>query len=337
MQDLVPTTPVGLGRSTVTMSDYVGESLAWAGGHVMPPVALVSARETTTSWRLPRDARIVPRPSFNIPRSATVACRTASGASRSKRPAVAAAWGTLDPMATGASREAGNMAPEPPLVTVHVNNNSCAASGSEAFFNLTQHGGRRGTAISRSSSCVSAINRGAYKIHSLTPAATYNGLGRRESIAHAGRRLGRSYSVAPGDGVLSVMAKGAHVTGRRAQRLRPHLSFCCDHHVYHQHQHLTLQHQPAKYQKTYGHTEHLDKALNGTSGSMMLGVATSPPVVTQPRVLYPSVGPGKWHHSDHDAAGCTCRPCSLGVVVARAYKAVLRAASYCKYLRPTVI
>ncbi|KAK8748438.1 hypothetical protein OTU49_016147, partial [Cherax quadricarinatus] len=320
------------------MADHVSESPGWVGGHAMAPITLVSPQDkAATTWRLPRDLRLLPRPSFSVPRSATVTCRSVNGASRRRRPAVAAAWGTLDPMGQiTTSVEGGKVAPEPPLVTVHVNNDSCAASGSEAFFNLTQHGGRRGTAISRSSSCVSALSHGSYKVYSLNPpilTAAHGVVGRGASITHGGRRLGRSYSVAPGDGCVSGAGNGSRVAGRRPQKLRQHFSFCGDHHVYHQHQHLTFQHHPAKYRKTYGILEYTEKGFSGANGCVLPRMSTTAPVLAQPRPPLPAVAPDKWHQTSPDGTDCRCQPCSLGVLVTAAYKAVLKAASNCMFRR----
>lgn len=282
----------------------------------MPPGTLPSSRGTSTfSWRLPRESRVLPRPSFRATRSATVTCRTMSGGvSRRRRPAVTTAWGTREPLAS---------ATEPPLLTLHVNNRSCAASGSEAFFNLTQHGGRRGTALSRSSSSVSALSRGSNKLHSLNP-ATHASLGRRASLAvGGGRRVGRSYSAAAGD--RSTLGVTWSRTGGRARRQRPHLHMY-DQHVYYQQQ-LPITHhhqQQTKYPKTSSFKELRSEGLD-----IMPRAPTPPPV--KPRPPTTPTEPCKWGSPVADAPDCTCRPCNLGGLVARAYKAVLKAASTCKY------
>ncbi|XP_071524542.1 tyrosine-protein kinase TXK isoform X5 [Panulirus ornatus] len=305
------------------MSEYVGEGVGWGGGRFVPPATLLSSRgAATTSWRLPREARVLPRPSFRTTRSATVTCRTMSGGtSRRRRPAVATAWGTLDPLASSS---------EPPLLTLHVNNHSCAASGSEAFFNLTQHGGRRGTALSRSSSCVSALSRGSYRLHPLSPGAqpslplpgTHTTLGRRASLVVGGRRIGRSYSAAAGD--RSPLGVTGSRAGGRRRRQRPRLHMYDQHVYYQQHLPVTHQQQQTKYNKSCGLVEFGCEGLD-----VMPRVATPP--LSKSRPLTTPTETYKWRSNVADAPDCTCRPCNLGGLVARAYKAVLKAASTCMF------
>ncbi|XP_063860974.1 uncharacterized protein LOC135101237 isoform X1 [Scylla paramamosain] len=250
------------------MSDFIAEALAWPGGPLPPPlpppITLVPVQESThSSWRLPRGARVVPRPSFRNVHGATFSCRTISGVPRRRRPGVAAAWGTVDPLAPIGTVKSSELGQEPPLVTLHVNNQSCAASGSEAFFNLMQHGGRRGTAISRSSSCVSAFSRGSYNLHGYGPptppvvSPTHLSLVRRPSNVVPGRRVGRSFSTAPGDGSC-YGAGGPRVAGRRPPR-QPIFPAVPEQHLYHQN---LVRHQPAALHKTFTPMERSDALDN---------------------------------------------------------------------------
>lgn len=257
----------------------------------------------------------------------------------------------MDPLAPpapaplAAPMESVDRSGESPLVTVHLKNHSCAASGSEAFFNLSQHGGRRGTAISRSSSCVSAISRSSYRLHSIAPPtpptipATHTSLGRRASNALSGRRVGRSYSVAPADWSSSAMP-GARVVGRRAQRLqlpslpvqqqpptpREHkLSHPQSQQYYHQN--ILIHQQPEKQPASCGVLDEVNQnAENDNATSLPPAL---PPARPQPPTPPPL--PLKWHRTAAPStSGCRCQPCSVGGLVARAYKAVLKAASTCK-------
>lgn len=310
------------------MSDYIVEGLAWAGGHPLPPpVALVPVQESSTaSWRLPRGARVVPRPSFRNMHSATLACRTVTGVPRRRRPGVAAAWGTIDPLAPIGTVKSGEIGQEPPLVTLHVNNQSCAASGSEAFFNLLQHGGRRGTAISRSSSCVSALSRGSYNLHGFGPHAPpvlpgTHSLARRTSKVHPGRRLGRSFSAAPADGPC---LGGSRAAGRRTLR-QPSFPVVPEQRLYHQN---LVAHHPSTLHKPF---TLIERNETPDSDKCILPRPPTPPPLP-PRLSLPPLGSQGWPASDTDT--CACQPCGLGVFIARAYKTVFRAASNCKYIFP---
>lgn len=311
----------------IAMSDYIAEGLAWAGGHPLPPpVALVPVQEcSTSSWRLPRGARVAPRPSFRNMHSATVACRTVTGVPRRRRPGMAAAWGTVDPLAPIGAVKGGDVGQEPPLVTLHVNNQSCAASGSEAFFNLLQHGGRRGTALSRSSSCVSALSRGSYNLHGfgpLTPPglpATHS-LARRPSKVQPARRLGRSFSAAPADGPCPGLG-GPCVGGRRTLR-QPYFAVVPEQRHYHQN---LVAHHPSTLHKPYTLMEGNETP---DSDKCILPRPPTPPPLP-PRLSLPPLGPRGWPAPDTDS--CGCQPCGLGLLVTRAYKTVLQAASNCKY------
>ena len=319
------------------MSDYIAEVLAWSGGHPLPPpMTLVPVQESTpASWRLPRGARVMPRPSFRNVRGATFTSRTISGVSRRRRPGMAAAWGTTDPLAPLGTVKGGELGQEPPLVTLHVNNHSCAASGSEAFFNLMQHGGRRGTAISRSSSCVSAFSHGSYNLHGYgppTPPAlppTHVSLVRRPSKVVPGRRIGRSFSTAPGDG-SSHGAVGPRVAGRRAPR-QPFFPVVPEQRMYHQN---LVHHQPVALHKPFTPMER-NETLD-IDKQCMVPRADSPPPLP-PRISFPPLEPRDWPAHNTDSLTCACQPCGLGVLVTRAYKTVFRAASDCKYhLSPLV-
>lgn len=295
-----------------------------------PPMTLVPVQESTTaSWRLPRGARVVPRPSFRNVHGATFACRTISGVPRRRRPPMAAAWGTVDPLAPLGTVKGSELGQEPPLVTLHVNNNSCAASGSEAFFNLMQHGGRRGTAISRSSSCVSALSRGTYSLHGYgapTPpvlAPSQLSLARRPSKVLPGRRVGRSFSAAPADG-SSHGAAGLRVAGRRAPR-QPFFPVVPEQRMYHQN---LVHHQPAALHKPFTLMEQNEALDNDKLCTVPRG--DSPPPLP-PRISLPPLEPRGWPTRDTDSLACACQPCGLGVLVTRAYKTVFRAASNCKY------
>ncbi|XP_042866051.1 uncharacterized protein LOC122249345 [Penaeus japonicus] len=335
------------------MSDYVGDGLGWSCGRLVPPVALMSSRDTaTTTWRSPGDARILPGPSARASRSATVTARSFAGISRRRGLPMGTAWGTMDPLAPPAPAplvaplESVDRPGDSPLVTVHLKNHSCAASGSEAFFNLSQHGGRRGTAISRSSSCVSAISRNSYRLHSLTPPTpptiptTHTSLGRRTSNALNSRRVGRSYSVAPADWSSSAMT-GARVVGRRAQRLqlpalpvqqqpptpREHKLSHPQNQQYYQ-QNILIQQQPEKQLASCGGLDESNQNLEGDN-AMSLPPSLPP---ARPRPPTPPPLPLKWHRTAAPStSGCRCQPCSVGVLVARAYKAVLKAASTCMF------
>ncbi|XP_045133703.1 tyrosine-protein kinase Btk29A-like isoform X4 [Portunus trituberculatus] len=258
-------------------------------------------------------------------------CRTISGVPRRRRPGVAAAWGTVDPLAPIGTVKGSELGQEPPLVTLHVNNQSCAASGSEAFFNLMQHGGRRGTAISRSSSCVSAFSRGSYSLHGYGPptppvvSPTHLSLVRRPSNVVPGRRVGRSFSTAPGDG-SSYGAAGLRVAGRRPPR-QPIFPAVPEQHLYHQN---LVRHQPSALHKTFTAVERSDALDNDKQCVAPRG--NSPPPLP-PRISSPPLEPLGWTARDTDTPACACEPCGLGGLVSRAYKTVFRAASNCMFRR----
>ena len=75
------------------------------------------------------------------------------------------------------------------LVTVHINNLSCASSGSEAFFNLKEHAGQRG--LARSTSCVSNLNKFNYDYTNHT-----GNFASRNNKRNVGNALQRNSSVA---------------------------------------------------------------------------------------------------------------------------------------------
>ncbi|XP_064102514.1 tyrosine-protein kinase TXK-like isoform X4 [Macrobrachium nipponense] len=349
------------------MSDYIGDAMGWGTSRMMHPVSLVSTRDTAnTTWHFGPETppRLPPRPFKRPARSATITCRAVSGTIRRRISTVApATWGTLDPLSQ--SLDEGQRGADPPLVTVHVRNNSCAASGSEAFFNLTQHGGRRGTALSRSSSCVSALSRGSYMgsymIHGLSPStppiipSTHcRKIGRSASMAPSTRRVRRSYSVAPADTYSSsVGIPAGRVVGRRAQRQQtqqqhqPVLVPCFGDQPVHQNQRVLnqlhqnpffIQHQPEALKQTVGSLERgLDEAVTvGECGSAMprLYAPVVPPPLP-PSLPPPAMGyPPRWRPREPPSTccGCLCQnPCSVGILIARFYKALLKVASSCMF------
>lgn len=318
------------------MCDY-SEATGWTGGCLVTPV-LMSSQGPSSSCRLPREVRVALRPSFRAMPSATLTYRSVSGAPRRRRPCMAGAWGTLDPLAplaplTSPSHDSGNVNGEPPLVTVHVNNQSCAASGSEAFFNLTQHGGRRGTAITRSTSCVSTLTRGTIKVHPWnSPALAVP----HASLTLAGRRLGRSFSAAPADGSSLVMT-GSRLAARRTQRQRPPPL----HEHHHYQQNLLVHHQPLRQPKLPSPPlPSIPSRPKEESPGVMPRSLTPPPLPppkspppVPPELRAPTASPEPtgWNDTGYGSVRCTCHPCSLGLLVSRAYKAVIKAASSCEY------
>ncbi|XP_068200406.1 uncharacterized protein [Palaemon carinicauda] len=337
------------------MSDYVGDTMGWGASRVMHPVSLMSSRDTAnTTWQFgPETPRLPTRPFKRPTRSATITCRAVSGTIRRRFSTVApATWGTLDPLTHGLD---DSQRVEPPLVTVHVRNNSCAASGSEAFFNLMQHGGRRGTALSRSSSCVSALSRGSYMIHGLSPStppiipATHcRKVSRSVSMAPSTRRVRRSYSVAPADTYSSSGGVPVgRVMGRRAQRQQqPVLVPCFGDQPVHQNQLVQnqlhqnpffIQHQPETLKQTVGSLERgLDEEFTNDNGCIMprLYAPMVPPPLPPSLPPLPARNHPRWRPREppRNCCGCLCQnPCSVGILIARFYKAMLKVACSCKY------